>query len=77
MRSLHEACASEYRIRCTRHVCTVASGNAASTASGNPFSPSTTTIKTSRTPRDFNSFITRSQNFAPSCDAVHSPRISL
>ncbi len=45
-------------------------------ASGNPFSPSTTTIRTSSTPRAFNSFITPSQSFAPYCDAVHIPKIS-
>ena len=57
-------------------VCTVASGNTASIASGNPFSPSTTAIRTSCTPRAFNSFITPSQNFAPSFAAVHIPKIS-
>ena len=34
-------------------------------ASGSPFSPSTTTIRTSPTPRAFNSFITPSQSFRP------------
>ena len=45
-------------------------------ASGNAFSPSTTTIRTSPTPRAFNSFINPNQSFAPYCDAVHEDRRS-
>ena len=38
-RSFQDACASEYRIRCTTQVCTVASGNAASIALRKPLQP--------------------------------------
>src|SRR5512135_259774 len=58
-------------------VWTKASGNTAWMASGKPFSPSTTAISTSSTPRFFNSVITRNQNLAPSLCSIHSPRISL
>src|SRR5215472_14270190 len=51
-------------------VCTVASGKTAVIASGKPFRPSMTAISTSSTPRFFNSFMTRSQNFAPSLSAI-------
>src|SRR5215212_6810904 len=47
-------------------VWTVASGKTAVIASGKPFRPSTTVIRTSSTPRFLSSFMTRSQNFAPS-----------
>ena len=57
LRSFHEACASEWRITCTRQVCTTASGNTASIASGKPVSPSTTTIGASFMPRALSSFI--------------------
>ena len=40
-------------------------------------SPSTMAISTSLTPRPFSSFITRSQNFAPSLCSIHSPRTFL
>ena len=46
-------------------------------ASGKPFSPSTTAISTSSTPRFLSSFITRSQNLAPSFCSIQRPRISL
>jgi hypothetical protein len=39
-------------------------------ASGKPFKPSTTAIRTSSTPRFFSSFITRSQNLAPSVFSI-------
>src|SRR5215212_1363921 len=58
-------------------VWTWARGNTAVIASGKPFSPSTTAISTSSTPRFFSSAITRSQNFAPSVCSIHRPRISL
>jgi hypothetical protein len=56
-------------------VCTVASGNTAFTESGRPLSPSQTTKKTSRTPRDFRSVSTAYQNFAdsPSPSPAHMP----
>jgi hypothetical protein len=43
-------------------------------ASGKPFSPSATAIKTSSTPRFFSSFMTRSQNLAPSFCSSHEPQ---
>ena len=52
-------------------------GMTAVIASGKPFSPSTTAIRMSSTPRLRSSFITRSQNFAPSVCSIHRPRISL
>ena len=51
----------------------MASGKAAVIASGKPFSPSTTAIRTSWTPRFFNSFITEIQNLAPSFPAIYQP----
>jgi hypothetical protein len=47
------------------HVCTVVCGNAASIASARPFSPSTTAMRMSLTPRLRSSLKTFSQNFAP------------
>ena len=58
-------------------VCTVASGKTARIASGNPLSPSTTATRMSSVPRFFNSFITRSQNLAPSFCSTHKPSTSL
>ena len=52
------------------------SGKAAVIASGKPFSPSTTAIRMSWTPRLRSSVITESQNFAPSFSAIQSPRTS-
>ena len=46
-------------------------------ASGTPLSPSTMAMRMSSTPRVFNSFMTRSQNLAPSFCSSHRPRISL
>lgn len=46
-------------------------------ASGNPFNPSTTAIRTSSRPRFFISFMTRNQNLAPSFCSIHRPNISL
>lgn len=51
---------------------TVASGYTASIAAGKPLRPSTTVIGTSPTPLAFNSFITKSQNFAPSVCSIHN-----
>ena len=48
------------------HVCTTAFSQTELTASGRPFSPSQTTIRTSRVPRFLISERTRSQNLAPS-----------
>lgn len=47
-------------------VWTVASGKTAVIASGKPLRPSTTAISRSSTPRFLSSFMTRSQNLAPS-----------
>src|SRR5207253_5874667 len=55
-------------------VCTVACGKTAVIASGKPFSPSTTAISTSSTPRFLSSFMTRSQNLAPSFCSIQRPR---
>ena len=52
-------------------------GNTAVIASGNPFSPSTTAIRMSQTPRFLISVITLSQNFAPSLCSIQIPRMSL
>jgi hypothetical protein len=57
-------------------VCTVVSRKTVPIASGNPFSPSTTAIRTLPTPRVLSSFITLSQNLAPSVCSIHSPRTS-
>lgn len=48
----------------------IAWGKTALIASGKPFKPSTTAIRTSSTPRFFSSFITRSQNLAPSVFSI-------
>jgi hypothetical protein len=61
------------RIRCTVQVCTVACGQVASIASGNPVSPSQQTISTSRTPRLRSSAHTPAQNFAPSAACTQMP----
>ena len=58
-------------------VCTVASGKTAVIASGKPFRPSTTAIRMSSTPRFRSSFMTRSQNLAPSFCSSHRPKTSL
>ena len=42
-----------------------------------PLRPSTTAIRQSLMPRALSSFMTRSQNLAPSLCSIHSPRISL
>jgi len=55
---------------------TAACGKTASIASGKPFRPSTTAIRMSSTPRAFSSFITLSQNLAPSVVSIQSPRMS-
>src|SRR3954453_7134466 len=49
-------------------VCTRVCGKAALIASGKPFSPSTTAIRMSLTPRLRSSLTMRSQNLAPSVD---------
>ncbi|VUX46776.1 conserved hypothetical protein [Candidatus Defluviicoccus seviourii] len=72
LRSLYETKASEWRIRWTTQVCTWACGKTAVIASGKPFRPSTTAISTSSTPRLFSSFMTRSQNLAPSLCSIQS-----
>ncbi|KDM65064.1 hypothetical protein ACIDI_284c00020 [Acidiphilium sp. JA12-A1] len=61
----------EFRSRWTMQVCTIVSGKTAVIASGPPFRPSTTASRMSSTPRFFNSFITRSQNLAPSFCSIH------
>ena len=58
-------------------VCTIASGQKALIAAGRPVRPSQTTIRTSSTPRALSSFITRSQNLAPSVVSTQMPRTSL
>ena len=58
-------------------VWTVASGKTARIASGKPFRPSTTASRISSTPRFRSSFMTRSQNLAPSFCSSQRPRISL
>ncbi len=45
-------------------------------ASGKPFNPSTMAMGMSSTPRFFGSFITRSQNLAPSDVSIQRPRMS-
>lgn len=57
-------------------VWTWACGNTVWIASGKPFSPSTTAIGTSCTPRFFSSFMTFSQNFAPSVCSTQMPSTS-
>src|SRR3954447_11802513 len=58
-------------------VCTQASGKTAAIASGNPSSPSTQQISTSRTPRWCRSLSTASQNFAPSLSRHQAPHCGL
>src|SRR5215213_7806773 len=77
LRSFQEANSMEWRIRCTMQVCTTVSGKTALIASGKPFSPSTTAMRISPMPRFLSSFMTRSQNLAPSEVSIHRPRISL
>ena len=67
----------ELRIRWTMQVCTIVGGNTPLIASGNPFRPSTTAIRMSSTPRFFNSFMTLSQNLAPSRSARSKGRACL
>src|SRR6266568_227454 len=62
------------------HVCTMVFSQMAFTASGRPFSPSQTTISTSRVPRFLISEQTRSQYFAPSpspCSRPQSQHVTL
>ena len=54
----------------------IALGKTALIASGNPFRPSTTAMRISSAPRVLSSFITRSQNLAPSVVSIQMPRIS-
>jgi hypothetical protein len=49
-------------------------GKTASIASRKPFRPSTTAIRMSPTPRFLSTFITLSQNFAPSVFSIHNIR---
>src|SRR5215207_8614340 len=72
LRSFQEANSMEWRIRCTMQVCTTVSGKTALIASGKPFSPSTTAMRISPMPRFLSSFMTRSQNLAPSEVSIHS-----
>ena len=61
------------------HVWVTACGQTWAIASGSPFSPSQTTMSTSRVPRFLTSASTRSQYLAPSpspCSPAHSPRMS-
>ena len=67
---------SELRIRCTMQVCTMACGNTAVMASGKPLRPSTTATRMSAMPRFLSSFMTLSQNLAPSVCSIQIPRIS-
>src|SRR4030088_1494538 len=55
-------------------VWTLAWGKTAVIASGKPFSPSTTATSTSSTPRFFSSFMTRSQQLAPSFCSSQRPK---
>ena len=60
-------------------VCTIVFSQTALTASGRPFSPSQTSMHTSRTPRFLISDKMRSQYLAPSpspCSPAHSPSTS-
>jgi hypothetical protein len=77
--SLCEAYLNEFRNRCTMQVCTIVFSHTVLTASGRPFSPSQTSMHTSRTPRFLISDKIRSQNFAPSpspCSPAHRPSTS-
>ena len=58
-------------------VCTIACGQVASIASGNPVSPSQHTISTSLTPRLASSAQTPAQNFAPSLACTQMPSTCL
>src|SRR5262245_47816338 len=58
-------------------VCTMVRGKTAVMASGKPFRPSTTANRRSSTPRFLSSFMTRSQNLAPSVCSIHRPRTCL
>ncbi len=77
LRSFHDTKSRKCQIRCTMQVCTTVYGNAAVMASGKPFRPSTTAIRMSAIPRFLSSFITRSENFAPSTCSIQSPRLPL
>jgi hypothetical protein len=77
LRSCHDTKLRLWRIRWTMQVCTMALGNTAVMASGKPLSPSTTANRTSSTPRVLSSFMTRSQNLAPSLCSIHRPRTCL
>src|SRR3954469_9219090 len=77
LRSFQETNARLLRIKCTMQVCTVACGNTEVIASGKPLSPSTTAIRISLRPRVLSSFITLSQNLAPSLCSIQSPSTSL
>ena len=57
----------------TMQVCTSVCGNTVVMASGKPFRPSTTATRMSLAPRAARSFITRSQNLAPSFCSIHIP----
>ena len=73
MRSFQDTNARLLRIRCTMQVCTTVCGNTEVIASGKPFSPSTTAIRMSLTPRASSSLTTLSQNLAPSVCSIQSP----
>ena len=70
---------NEFLSRWTMQVCTIVFSQTAFTASGRPFSPSQTSMHTSRVPRFLISASTRSQNLAPSpspCSPAHRPSTS-
>lgn len=75
LRSLKETKSRPLRKRWTMQVYTLAFGKTAVIASGKPFRPSTTAISRSSTP--WFSFMTRSQNLAPSFCSSYSPGTSL
>ena len=77
LRSFHDTKSMLLRSKWTMHVWTMASGNTAVIASGKPLRPSTTASMISSVPRFLSSFITRSQNLAPSFCSIHRPRTSL
>src|SRR6266571_4731418 len=62
--SFFDAYLNEFRRRWTMHVCTIVFSRTALTAPGRPFSPSQTSMHTSRTPRFLISGRTRSQYLA-------------
>src|ERR687894_552475 len=74
LRSFQETKSRLWRSRGTMQVCTVACGKTAVIASGKPFRPSTMAISTSSTPRFLISFMTRSQNLAPSFCSSPEPQ---